>query len=151
MRQARAGLEVVREAQLEGKCAAAAAAAGGYCGGLLAPRWRNAIAQRLLEAAPALEPLLSQTRRQRTRYSLVGGDALIQSNGDAKLIELNMYPNLFSGWDLVDKDSDQSCGQEWDSSSVFLPLLEDMMAFMLMGERRDRFECIFSGEDVQKY
>ena len=28
-----------------------------------APRWRHAIAQRLLEAAPALEPLLRETRR----------------------------------------------------------------------------------------
>lgn len=55
-----------------------------------ASHWRGAIAQRLLEAAPALEPLLRQTRQQRKCYTLVGGDALIQSNGDAKLIELNM-------------------------------------------------------------
>eukprot|EP00434_Breviolum_minutum_P043505 symbB.v1.2.038786.t1/scaffold6174.1/size20348/1 len=81
-----------------------------------APRWRRAIAERLQELAPALAPLL-QASGDKGRYALVGGDALMQRNGEAKLIELNMYPNLCSQQAVVDK-------------GVFLPVLEDMMAFM---------------------
>lgn len=59
-----------------------------------AERWRIAVQQCLTEALPALWPLLEASSMQ--RYALVGGDALIERSGDAKLIEFNFFPNLGS-------------------------------------------------------
>ncbi|CAE7861257.1 unnamed protein product, partial [Symbiodinium sp. KB8] len=89
-----------------------------------APRWRKAIAAKLREALPALGPLLDSSGSD--RYTLVGGDALIQSNGEAKLIEFNMYPNLFSDQEFVDKQ-------------VYTTLLKDMMELLLLGKRTSGF------------
>ncbi|CAE7207829.1 unnamed protein product [Symbiodinium sp. CCMP2592] len=59
-----------------------------------AERWRSAVRQCLTEALPALWPLLEASSLD--RYALVGGDALIERSGDAKLIEFNFFPNLGS-------------------------------------------------------
>ncbi|CAE7527868.1 unnamed protein product [Symbiodinium pilosum] len=100
-----------------------------------APRWRQAIATKLREALPALSPLLEASSSD--RYTLVGGDALIQGDGEAKLIEFNMYPNLFSGWDIVDKD-------------VFTPILKDMMELILLGERAPGFVWKLDADDSKE-
>merc|ERR1712183_271432 len=55
-------------------------------------RWRAAIASRVVEILPALRPLLKASSQD--EYTLIGGDSLIEANGKAKLIELNMYPCL---------------------------------------------------------
>merc|ERR1712062_826900 len=51
-----------------------------------------AVARSVREALPAFQPLLDASSLE--RYTLIGGDALIESSGTARLIELNMYPNL---------------------------------------------------------
>jgi len=96
-----------------------------------APRWRKAIAAKLREALPALGPLLDSSGSD--RYALVGGDALIQSNGEATLIEFNMYPNLFADHEVVDKQ-------------VFTILLKDMMELLLLGERTAGFVWTIDGD-----
>ncbi|CAE7041812.1 unnamed protein product [Symbiodinium sp. CCMP2456] len=96
-----------------------------------APRWRKAIAARLREALPAMGPLLDSSGSD--RYALVGGDALIQSNGEAKLIEFNMYPNLFSDQDFVDKQ-------------VYAVLLKDMMELLLLGKLSSGFAWTIKGD-----
>eukprot|EP00439_Symbiodinium_sp_Y106_P087274 s101_g43.t3 len=96
-----------------------------------APRWRKAIAAKLREALPALGPLLDSSGSD--RYALVGGDALIRSNGEATLIEFNMYPNLFADHEVVDKQ-------------VFTILLKDMMELLLLGERTAGFVWTIDGD-----
>ncbi|CAK9113342.1 unnamed protein product [Durusdinium trenchii] len=101
-----------------------------------APRWRAALARRLAQLAPALQPLLAATAKQHgtaTRYVLVGGDAVIEGNGDAKLIEFNMYPNLHAENDLADKD-------------VYVPLLSDALALMLVGQQRPNLQEVIGLE-----
>ncbi|CAJ1339666.1 unnamed protein product [Effrenium voratum] len=91
------------------------------------PRWREAIAAQLRAAAPALAPLLAASST--SRYVVVGGDALLRSNGESKLIELNMYPNLFADRELVD-------------DQVYKPLTEDILSLILFNQLSKRFEEI---------
>jgi len=81
--------------------------------------WHRSIARRVLEIFPALLPLLEQSSPD--RYSIVGLDALIDSAGEARLIEANMYPNL---WDLMEDINVQ----------VKQAMLRDVLARVLLGE-----------------
>lgn len=89
-----------------------------------APRWRDAISRRLKEIRPALQQCIAASSAD--RYTLVGGDALIERTGEARLIELNTHPNLWTDNLLVD-------------TQVYVPVIEDMLAKILLGESPDGF------------
>jgi hypothetical protein len=55
-------------------------------------QWHKAIAQRVMEILPVLQPLIHATSQD--CYAFIGGDALIDHTGDAKLIELNPFPAM---------------------------------------------------------
>lgn len=57
-------------------------------------QWRQAIEERVIEIMPALQPLVDATSND--CYAFIGGDALIQDTGDAKLIELNPFPAMWA-------------------------------------------------------
>jgi prolyl 4-hydroxylase len=53
-------------------------------------QWHESITQRVMEVLPALQPLIDATSHD--CYAFIGGDALIEYTGEAKLIELNPFP-----------------------------------------------------------
>jgi len=57
-------------------------------------RWRTAIAERFAHVMPALRPLIDATSPD--LYTLMGGDALIESTGSAKFVEFNFFPAMFA-------------------------------------------------------
>uniref|UniRef100_A0A7S0F9G5 Tubulin--tyrosine ligase-like protein 9 n=1 Tax=Pyrodinium bahamense TaxID=73915 RepID=A0A7S0F9G5_9DINO len=81
--------------------------------------WHCAIAQRLMEIMPALQPLCD--RSSADRYAVLGLDALIDDRGEARLIETNMYPNL---WDF----------NEDINVRVKQAMLRDVLARVLLGQ-----------------
>ena len=74
-----------------------------------------------------LEPL-----RRSEGYTIIGGDAVIDANGRAVLLELNFYPNL---WDL----------NEVTNTEVKQPLLRDVVTVVLFGAQPEDFERFDQG------
>jgi hypothetical protein len=68
-------------------------------------RWRDAIKQRIMAILPTLQPLIDATTPD--AYTLIGGDALIESSGGAKLIEFNFFPAMFANSDEFNHEVSQ--------------------------------------------
>jgi len=85
----------------------------------IAGQWYHAISERLHEIMPALRPLIDASTHQ--TYALIGGDALIESSGKAKLLEFNFMPSMFTTQDDY-------------NINVAQPVLRDFLAVVLMGE-----------------
>ena len=62
-----------------------------------------------------------------TEYTLIGGDAVIESSGRARVLELNFYPNLVCS-DTKEGSQDQR---------LKLGLLEDVLRLLLHAESAD--------------
>merc|ERR550525_1314650 len=90
--------------------------------------WHGAIKQGVREILPALRPLLKASSAH--RYTIIGGDALIERTGEAKLIELNMYPNIGI---LGERCRDFNM-------EVCTPMLQDALAKILVGVERPELE-----------
>eukprot|EP00441_Pelagodinium_beii_P019147 CAMPEP_0197664304 /NCGR_PEP_ID=MMETSP1338-20131121/58552_1 /TAXON_ID=43686 ORGANISM="Pelagodinium beii, Strain RCC1491" /NCGR_SAMPLE_ID=MMETSP1338 /ASSEMBLY_ACC=CAM_ASM_000754 /LENGTH=301 /DNA_ID=CAMNT_0043242917 /DNA_START=271 /DNA_END=1176 /DNA_ORIENTATION=- len=59
-----------------------------------AREWHSAIARRIYEIMPALKPLIDASSQD--CYALIGGDALIEASGQARLLEFNHFPAMFA-------------------------------------------------------
>lgn len=92
--------------------------------------FHRAVARRLLEAMPVFQPLLEASSLE--RYTLIGGDALIESSGAARLIEFNMYPNLRIEGTRAEEFNTQVCQ----------PVLRDVVCKILLGRRPPELEPI---------
>lgn len=90
-----------------------------------AGQWYYAISERLHEIMPALRPLINASTYQ--TYALVGGDALIESTGKAKLLEFNFMPSMFTTQDDY-------------NINVAQPVLRDLLAAVLLGESPAEFD-----------
>jgi len=91
--------------------------------------WHDAIAERLRDIEPAMRSLV--TASSEDYYTLVGGDALIEESGEARLIELNYYPNLGSHNAQI-------------NNRVKQPVLEDVIAKVLLRKRADDFTKLYT-------
>eukprot|EP00930_Biecheleria_cincta_P083020 TRINITY_DN72665_c0_g1_i1.p1 TRINITY_DN72665_c0_g1~~TRINITY_DN72665_c0_g1_i1.p1 ORF type:complete len:416 (+),score=90.85 TRINITY_DN72665_c0_g1_i1:56-1303(+) len=89
--------------------------------------WHRATAQRVLEITPALQGLIRKSSKD--RYAIIGIDALIENSGNARLIEANLYPNL---WDL----------QEPINVQVKQPMLRDVIQKTVLGIGSAELESI---------
>jgi hypothetical protein len=88
-------------------------------------QWLNAIAQRVMDIIPALQPLIDATSAD--TYTLIGGDALIESTGGAKLVELNFFPALWAK-------------SEEFNAQVSQPMLYSMICKLLLGASNTEFD-----------
>jgi len=80
--------------------------------------WHRAITRSVSGVVPALQPLIDASSLD--RYAILGLDAVITSTGEAKLIEVNVYPNL---WNYDEPINEQ----------VKQPLLRDVIDRILRG------------------
>ncbi|CAK0808674.1 unnamed protein product, partial [Prorocentrum cordatum] len=87
-----------------------------------------AIRRRVVQILPALQPLLDASSAE--CYTIIGGDAVIESTGEARLIELNMYPNMGLLSEL---------GRDFNMW-VITPMLKDALATILVGDERPELE-----------
>lgn len=83
-----------------------------------ASEWHAAIARRIYEIMPALQPLIAASSQD--CYALIGGDALIEKSGQARLIEFNHFPAMFA----KSKDFNDFVSQ---------PVLHDLIGKVLHG------------------
>lgn len=89
--------------------------------------WYDSIARRTRDMLPGLQSLVHASSTE--RYAIIGGDAVIEATGHARLLELNMYPNL---WDLNDATNEE----------VKQPLLRDVIAKVLLGMDSPDLMCV---------
>lgn len=80
--------------------------------------WWASVRQRLHDIIPALQPLLDISGADHDRYCLIGGDALVEASGEARLIELNFYCNIWCERSLIDR-------------KVMQPMMRDTVAKLL--------------------
>eukprot|EP00930_Biecheleria_cincta_P098770 TRINITY_DN90415_c0_g1_i1.p1 TRINITY_DN90415_c0_g1~~TRINITY_DN90415_c0_g1_i1.p1 ORF type:complete len:395 (+),score=57.20 TRINITY_DN90415_c0_g1_i1:51-1235(+) len=99
-----------------------------------AGQWYHAIADRLHEIMPALKPLIDASTHD--TYALVGGDALIESTGQAKLLEFNFMPSMFTTLDDY-------------NINVAQPVLRDVLAMVLLGESPVEFDELHQNHRFQ--
>merc|ERR1712096_554378 len=88
-------------------------------------QWHNAIAQRVTDIMPALQPLINATSPD--CYAFIGGDALIEYSGDAKLIELNPFPAMCATSDEF-------------NTQVSQVVLHDLVTKTLFGAKNTEFD-----------
>lgn len=92
-------------------------------------QWHNAIRENFVQIMPALQRLIDTTSAD--SYTLIGGDALIESSGRAKFIEFNFFPAMFAN------------SLEFNTQ-VSQPVLRDMIALILLGDERGELEELHS-------
>jgi len=88
-------------------------------------QWHKSIAQRVTDIMPALQPLIDATSAD--CYAFIGGDALIEYTGDAKLIELNPFPAMCANSDEF-------------NSQVSQFVLRDLVTKTLFGANNTEFD-----------
>ncbi|CAE8599641.1 unnamed protein product [Polarella glacialis] len=96
-------------------------------------RWREAIRRRVQEIYCGLQPIVQASSK--SLYTIIGGDALIESTGEARLIELNFYPNLGSQNGVLNADVKQ-------------PMLRDALSQVLLGVPTSELELVLPPELV---